>query len=233
MIKRDAASFLATLSQEILTVVFCCSTIATFALQLFPMEQLLNFVWLVIALGSLAMCWRTKACLGSAKRTNFLRLLTVAICLSAFALPIVSASDDMNALSPDAEETGSSDCIVKKSSSTVSPTSGNAAPPVWALTQIWSLTPEMRPTDGIPDFPNPQPAQASANKSACRAPPCSDFLCADCARSMSAVSHFELCARSLSGFYPASGMHNRMRMLFLRGHGDANDRHILLQGAGI
>jgi hypothetical protein len=233
VIKSDAARLFVPLSQEIPTVVPCCSTIATFALQIFSMEQLLNFVWLLIALGSLAVCWRTNVCLGSAKRTDFLRLLIVAICLSAFALPIVSASDDMNAMSPDAEETGSSDCVLKKSSSTFSPTSGNAPPPVWALTQVWSLTPETRPTDKISDFPIHRPEQALANKSACRAPPCSYSLCADCARSSSAVSQFEFCARSLFGSDVASSMHNRMRVLFLRGHGDANDRHVLLQGAGI
>ena len=141
------------------------------------MEQLLNLLWLMTALGALVICWRAQVSLGTSKRAHRFRFLALAACMSALAFPVVSASDDLIALRPEAEESSSINSCVKKSKTTLSPTWGNDAPPISEAVRVYSVKPNLEPIQRISDSPNVFLEQASARIMGCRAPPCPESLC--------------------------------------------------------
>jgi len=162
------------------------------------MEQVLNLVWLVIALGSLVVCLRAQARLGAAKRAYSPRLFILAACLLALAFPVVSASDDVIALRPEAEESSSIGCYVTKLTPTLSPTKGNDTPPLSEVVRICSVKPDIEPAQLVFQRPTVFPEQASVTIVGCRAPPCPESLCFDCAGGNRAISELGLSATTLA-----------------------------------
>ena len=171
----------------------------------------------MIALGALVICWRAQVSLGTAKRAHRSRFLALAACLSALAFPVVSASDDLIALRPEAEESSSINCCVKKSKPTLSPTWGNDAPPMSEAVRICSVKPDIEPTQRTSEPLGVFLKQASAKIVGCRAPPCPESLCFDCAGDNGAISQLGLCAATLANHRVESRgdsrtqMHMRMR----------------------
>jgi hypothetical protein len=74
------------------------------------MELLLNLLWLGLALVALGACWRASR---FSERTTRSHAFVLAVCLSALIFPVVSASDDLQALGAEIEE-GNSDCLCVK-----------------------------------------------------------------------------------------------------------------------
>jgi hypothetical protein len=180
------------------------------------MELLLNLLWLMIALGALVICWRAQLRLGTAKTVPRSRVLVLAACLSALAFPIVSASDDLVALRPEAEESSSINCCVKKSKPTLSPTWGNDAPPMSEAVRICSVKPAIEPKRLVFLRPAVFPEQASVTILGCRAPPRPESSCFDCAGGNCAISELGLSATTLANHRLESPDGSRRRLMCRR-----------------
>jgi hypothetical protein len=76
------------------------------------MELLLNLLWLTLALLALGSCCRVSRWSG---KTNRSRAFVLTGCLLALVFPVVSASDDLNALRTEMEEGNSGNRSAKKS----------------------------------------------------------------------------------------------------------------------
>jgi hypothetical protein len=171
----------------------------------------------MIALGSLVAGWRAKVRIGTAKRDHRSRCLTVAICLSALAFPVVSASDDLYALSPEAEESSSISCGVRKSTLTVSQTSGNDAPQILEMVRRCSVNSDFESTERISENHTVRPEQALAKIMACRAPPPLESLCLGCASNNCVISQLGLCTATLANRRVESSGDRRIQMRGLTG----------------
>ena len=86
------------------------------------MELLLNLLWLTLALVALGSCCRVSRWSG---KTNRSRTFVLTGCLLALVFPVVSASDDLNALRTEMEEGNSGNPCAKKSTPNRSAILGN------------------------------------------------------------------------------------------------------------
>jgi hypothetical protein len=89
------------------------------------MELLLNILWLMLALVAFVVCGTAPISSARASGACRSRFFVLAACLMALVFPVVSASDDLNALRTDMEESSSSCPSAKKSTGSNSPASGN------------------------------------------------------------------------------------------------------------
>src|ERR1035441_10926535 len=96
------------------------------------MELLLNLLWLILALLAALTCWLVPKPAGKTGDGYRFRLFALAGCLLALLCPVVSASDDLNALRTDMEESSSGQPSLKKSTTSNSPAWRNVPSPAEA-----------------------------------------------------------------------------------------------------
>ena len=164
------------------------STIAAFVLQVICNGAITQLRVADDCAGNSGNLLESSGASWPAKRPPRLSFLALAACMSALAFPVVSASDDLIALRPEAEESSSINSCVKKSKTTLSPTWGNDAPPISEAVRVYSVKPNLEPIQRISESPNVFLEQASARIMGCRAPPCPESLSSDCAGGDRALS---------------------------------------------
>ncbi len=136
------------------------------------MELLLNLLWLMLALGALLICWSVPISSGKASDDDRLRVSAIAGCLLALAFPVISASDDLNALRTEMEESCSIHPGVKKATNSRSPTWSNDVPSPAEAVQGGLFRPEREPREQVSEYLCAFSEQGLAKIMGCRAPPC-------------------------------------------------------------
>jgi hypothetical protein len=71
------------------------------------MELTLNLLWLLLAVPLVALCWHAKQSAPGPRKYRHLHFCMLAVCLLALLFPVVSASDDLNAMRAELEESNS------------------------------------------------------------------------------------------------------------------------------
>src|SRR5580765_892715 len=136
------------------------------------MELLLNLFWLVLALGALVICSTAPMISREAGHVSRFRLVALVSCLLALAFPVISASDDLNALRTEMEESSSTNPSVKKLTGSNSPTPLNSAPPQVEVVRLGLASPERGPREQVSKYPCAFTKRGLARMIGCRAPPC-------------------------------------------------------------
>ena len=139
------------------------------------MELLLNLFWLILALLAALTCWLVPKPAGEASDAYRSRLFVLAGCLLALLCPVVSASDDLNALRTDMEESSSGQPSVKKSTAFNSSAWRNGVPSSAEAVRIGLVRPAREPKEQVSKCPCVSTDQASAKIMGCRAPPSPEF----------------------------------------------------------
>jgi hypothetical protein len=136
------------------------------------MELLLNLFWLILALATLVTCWKARLISGKDHVSRF-SLFVVAGCVLALAFPVISVSDDLNALRAEIEESGVSGANVKKTAPHASPVGGDQVPPSAEYPGSTAFGPENQQWEQVSKFQLVFIQQGSAIAMGCRAPPLS------------------------------------------------------------
>jgi hypothetical protein len=145
------------------------------------MELLLNLLWLALALVALGSCYRVSRWSGKSNRS---RAFVLTGCLLAFVFPVVSASDDLNALRTEKEEGKSSDPSVKKSTPHHLAILGDDTPRFAAAGRVGLVPPERDSREQISEYSCSPSQQAVATTTGSRAPPyLESFDLAGCGKS--------------------------------------------------
>jgi hypothetical protein len=139
------------------------------------MELLLNLLWLILALLAALTCWLVPKPAGKTGDGYRFRLFAFAAFLLALLCPVVSASDDLNALRTDMEESSSGQPGVKKSTAFNSTVWRDVPSPAEAGRRI-PVEREIESPEQVPEYPCVSADQASAKIMGCRAPPSPGFL---------------------------------------------------------
>jgi hypothetical protein len=71
------------------------------------MELFLNLLWLMLVIPAAWLCAHRVGSVHSARAADRLRALVLLGCVLALLFPVVSATDDLHAMRPEAEECGS------------------------------------------------------------------------------------------------------------------------------
>lgn len=136
------------------------------------MELLLNTLWLLLALGSLAICWRVPVRSSKEGGGTRSRFLVLAGSLLALLFPTVSATDDLRALRVVMEEPNPAKRVIKQLESPKSPMWGDGDGPA-QLPPVVSVR-RRNETCGLTSRYLPALREhAVANSVGCRAPPTS------------------------------------------------------------
>jgi hypothetical protein len=77
------------------------------------MELTLNLLWLMLAVPVILLCWQASQSAPGSGKYRQLHFCVLAICLLALAFPVVSASDDLNAMRVELEESSSAQSSIK------------------------------------------------------------------------------------------------------------------------
>ena len=81
------------------------------------MELLLNLVWLMLAVPAIVLCWRVPQSTRGWRKYQHLYVCVLAVCVWALLFPVVSASDDLNAIRIEFEESGATRTVLKSAAS--------------------------------------------------------------------------------------------------------------------
>jgi len=81
------------------------------------MELLLNLVWLMLAVPALILCWRAPVSVRGSRLRPYLFLSVLTISLLALLFPVVSVSDDLNAMRVELEESGPAGSLLRSATS--------------------------------------------------------------------------------------------------------------------
>ena len=101
------------------------------------MELLLNLIWLLLALPAIWI-WRREPCQSS--RSIRVHHFLVLGCVLILLFPVVSASDDLNAMRPEMEESSPSKRMVRQAAGEKSPAwSGNGGSIAALVTSSFSF----------------------------------------------------------------------------------------------
>ena len=106
------------------------------------MELFLNLLWLLLAIPAVWLWAHRPISSHGAKATNRLRVLVLMGCVLALLFPVVSATDDLHAMRPEAEECVSSKRAVKHFAGAKSKSCLGAAESPAETTQIDALVPD-------------------------------------------------------------------------------------------
>src|SRR5450631_964459 len=132
------------------------------------MELLLNLLWLILALLAALTCWLVPKPAGEASDAYRSRLFVLAGCLLALLCPVVSASDDLNALRTDMEESSSGQPSVKKSTAFNSSAWRNV-PSLAETARMSPVGPQLEPQEQASECHCVSTDQASGKIMGCRA----------------------------------------------------------------
>ena len=137
------------------------------------MEQLLNLLWGMLVVPAALIWWRGRRVAGNLRHFScFSPSLVSLACLLALLFPVVSATDDMQAMQGEVEESSPTKRVVKQSASLQSSTWVNDGG--WsALTQKPSFRPGHETCGIVSKYLPVLAGQSSANAIDCRAPPVS------------------------------------------------------------
>jgi hypothetical protein len=130
------------------------------------MELLLNLIWLLLIVPAF-LVWNSPRNRADRHRANF-ALLTL-ICVLALLFPVISATDDMQAMRPEIEEAGNRDAVSNPHHSRIAVLERTPASP--ALPCIPSNFPELRTWSFVVSHVASFFAAAAATTHAGRAPP--------------------------------------------------------------
>ena len=135
------------------------------------MELLLNLIWLLLIVPAFLL-WRSSRQARGVDRSGF-SLLALG-CVLALLFPVVSASDDMQAMRPEIEEAGGRDALSNSHHSRFAPTdsSSNSA----TLPPAPTAQPEFRIWGVVTPIVASSPAGHATATRAGRAPPEPSFL---------------------------------------------------------
>jgi hypothetical protein len=81
------------------------------------MELTLNLLWLMLAVPVVVLLWHAPESAMGARKHSRLYLCVFAACLLALLFPVVSASDDLNAMRVELDESGSAQSTIKSAAS--------------------------------------------------------------------------------------------------------------------
>jgi hypothetical protein len=138
------------------------------------MEQLLNLLWLMLVLPAALIWWRERGFAQNSRHLcPFSPSLVLLVCLLALLFPVISATDDMQAMRGEVEESSPSKHIVKQSASVRSTMwvndGGSSARPIQAV----SFQTDCEPCGKISQYLRVRVRQSPVNTIGCRAPPAS------------------------------------------------------------
>jgi hypothetical protein len=136
------------------------------------MELILNLLWLLLAVPLVALCWHaTQSALGPRKYRP-LHFGMLAVCLLALLFPVVSASDDLNAMRAELEESNSARSSLK---STAADSSNSHPQFVSATADAYPAFPGFRPEacGEVLQYAQSLPKRALSTRLGDRAPPLS------------------------------------------------------------
>ena len=137
------------------------------------MELFLNFLWLLLALGSLAICWRAQIrprTEGGVPRSHIFVLVASLLVL---LFPTVSVTDDLCELRAVMEEPTACKRVIKQAESSKTPMLGDGGQPSEQLADLISIS-RNNETCGTPARYSPLfREQDPRNSVGCRAPPVS------------------------------------------------------------
>jgi hypothetical protein len=130
------------------------------------MELLLNLIWLLLVVPAFLL-WKSSRQAEGLPRAS-LRLLALA-CVLALLFPVVSASDDIQAMRPEIEEAGGRDALSTPHHSRCAPvdSSSNGV----ALPSLPAAQPELRILGAVTPIATSSPAGYAATTRPGRAPP--------------------------------------------------------------
>jgi hypothetical protein len=132
------------------------------------MELLRNLLWMMLVLLTVLICWRSSRNAGHVGRFH---VFVLAACLLALVFPVVSASDDLHALSAEIEESSFSGPSVKQWASSGCPTwSSDVSMPMESVRRAL-VRPQNEPGGLVLEFPSVFAEQDLARSFGCRAPP--------------------------------------------------------------
>jgi hypothetical protein len=81
------------------------------------MELVLNLLWLMLAVPVSVLCWHARQSARGSREYRRLHFCMLAVCLLALLFPVISASDDLNAMRVEFEESSSAPTSIKSATS--------------------------------------------------------------------------------------------------------------------
>jgi hypothetical protein len=137
------------------------------------MELLLNLLWAILFVPAAMIWWRERRFAQNLRHRGFPPSLVSFICLLALLFPVVSATDDMQAMRGEVEESSPAKRVVKQSASAQSSTWANDGGSPASLVEVISFYPNRETCGKVSEY---LPALAElfpASTIGCRAPPAS------------------------------------------------------------
>jgi hypothetical protein len=136
------------------------------------MEQLLNLFWaMLVVLAALIWLRERRFVRNSRRLFCFTSSFVSLVCLLALLFPVVSATDDMQAMRGEVEESSPTKRVVKQSASLQSSTWANDGGPPAQLTQEVSFQSGLATNGRVSEYSPVLIEQPSASMVGCRAPP--------------------------------------------------------------
>ena len=132
------------------------------------MELLLNLIWLLLVMPAYLL-WRTRTRGSHAHRSSF--VLLVLACTLAILFPVVSATDDIQAMRPEIEEAGNRDAVSSSHHSRFHAPVQHASSSMVLLGAHSARRPEMRSCGTVIFLVSALPAAPALATLSARAPP--------------------------------------------------------------
>jgi|SRR5580692_178763 hypothetical protein len=136
------------------------------------MEQLLNLLWGMLIVPASLIWWRERRFAQHSRHLFcFSPSLVSLICLLALLFPVVSATDDMQAMQGEVEESSPTKRVVKQSASLQSSTWAKDGGWPARGTQEVSFRPDRETCGRVSEYMPVLAKQSPASTTGCRAPP--------------------------------------------------------------
>lgn len=134
------------------------------------MEYFLNFCWLLLFAPAFWI-WRRQTLSARKRHHCSLECLVSLICVVFLLFPVISASDDLHAMRPEMEESGSSKRTLRQAPDQRASAQFHCAPLAAMLTPILVVLPSTQTSSHRPLTQESVPPAASLSVLASRAPP--------------------------------------------------------------
>jgi hypothetical protein len=137
------------------------------------MELLLNLFWAMLVVPAALIWWRERRFARNSKHLCFSPSFVPLVCVLVLLFPVVSATDDMQAMRGEVEESSPSKRVVKQLANLQSSTGANDGGSPAPLIQVVSFHPEHEACGKISEYLPVLAEQSPASTIGCRAPPAS------------------------------------------------------------
>jgi hypothetical protein len=137
------------------------------------MELLLNLFWAILFVPAAMIWWRERRFAQNLGHRRFSPPLVSLICLLALLFPVLSATDDMQAMRGEVEESGPSKRVVKQSASLQSSAWANDGGSPASLIEVVSFYPDREACGKVSEYLPALAELSPAITIGCRAPPAS------------------------------------------------------------